>query len=141
MQRTDRPSDRRLLIQFLEYMVGGGVYFWAGLGVFAVLYNVFHWSWLPAKVLADLVGWTLNFIIQRYWAFNDVRLKGRDWPVITRYSIIKVTDLLIDYTTVALFISAGLTPYFGFLVSAMFTTVWDYIWYRFWVFKPIANSS
>jgi hypothetical protein len=29
-----------------------------------------------------------------------------------------------------------LTPYAGFFASAAFTTVWDYLWYRFWVFKP-----
>jgi hypothetical protein len=37
---------------------------------------------------------------------------------------------------VAAFVHGGLGPYPGFFASAAFTTVWDYLWYRFWVFKP-----
>lgn len=127
-----------LLVQFMEYMVGGGVYFWGGLAVFALCYNVFHWSWLIAKILADLIGWSANFAIQRYWAFYDSKLQGQDKRVIARYILVNGVDLFIDYGIVASFVHAGFTPYIGFFVSATFTTIWDYLWYRFWVFKPIS---
>jgi hypothetical protein len=30
--------------------------------------------------------------------------------------------------------SVGLTPYLGQFVSSGFFTIWNYFWYRFWVF-------
>ena len=125
-----------LLVQFAEYMVGGGVYFWGGLAVFAVCYNGLQWEWYVSKVLADIAGWTANFSIQRYWAFYDSRLKGQDKRVVYRYVLVNGIDLFIDYGIVASFVHAGFTPYAGFFASALFTTIWDYLWYRFWVFKP-----
>jgi len=135
-ERLKALLRHRRVVQFLEYMVGGGVYFWSGLAIFAVCYNGLSWHWFPAKVLADIVGWSLNFTIQRYWAFYDKRLKGQDRRVITRYILVNGIDVVIDYAIVASFVHAGLTPYVGFVVSALFTTVWDYLWYRYWVFKP-----
>ena len=125
-----------LLIQFAEYMVGGGVYFWGGLAVFAVCFDILHWPWWVSKGLADIFGWSANFAIQRYWAFYDPKLKGQDRRVVFRYVLINGIDLIFDYLIVWSFIHNGITPYAGFFASAAFTTVWDYLWYRFWVFKP-----
>jgi putative flippase GtrA len=126
---------RKLLVQFAKYMVGGGVYFWGGLLVFYVSYNLFNWPWYVAKPLADIIGWTANYVIQRYWAFDDKRLKGQDRRTIFRYSLVNGIDFFIDYGIVWIFVKTGLGPYPGFFASAGFTTVWDYLWYKFWVFR------
>jgi putative flippase GtrA len=123
-------------VQFLEYMVGGGVYFWGGMIVFAITYSWLGWHWFISKGLADLTGWTANYVIQRYWAFFDSKLKGQDKRVVFRYVLVNAVDLIIDYCIVAGVVAIGLTPYIGFFITAGFTTVWDYLWYRFWVFKP-----
>jgi len=141
VSKNNLKSRHKVVVQFLEYMVGGGVYFWTGLAVFALCYNVFHWQWYIGKVLADIIGWTLNYVIQRYWAFFDSRLKGQDKRVVFRFVLVNGVDLIIDYAIVATFVSFHLTPYFGFLASAAFTTVWDYLWYKFWVFKPESKNS
>lgn len=124
------------MIQFAEYMIGGGVWFWGGLLVFALSFDVFHWPWWVSKVLADAFGWSANYGIQRYWAFYDSKLKGQDRRVLFRYILINGIDFIFDYGIVWAFVHNGLSPYFGFFASAAFTTVWDYLWYRFWVFKP-----
>jgi putative flippase GtrA len=126
----------KLLIQFVEYMIGGGVYFWGGLAVFAVCFDLLKFSWWVSKILADIIGWSANFTIQRYWAFYNPKLKGHNRVVIFRYVLINGIDLIIDYLIVWAFVHNGITPYGGFFASAAFTTVWDYLWYRFWVFKP-----
>jgi putative flippase GtrA len=127
---------RKVWIQFAEYMVGGGVYFWGGMAVFALTFDVFKWPWWVAKGLADIVGWSANYAIQRYWAFYDSKLQGQDKRVIFRFVLVNAVDLVFDYAIVAAFIYNGITPYAGFFASAGFTTVWDYLWYRFWVFAP-----
>lgn len=125
----------KVLIQAAEYLVGGSVYFWAGLAIFAVCFDVLHWRWWIAKGLSDIFGWSANFTIQRYWAFYNSKLKGHSRRVVLRYMVVNAVDFIFDYLIVGLFIYNNVTPYAGFLVSAAFTTVWDYLWYRFWVFK------
>lgn len=136
--RQSKTGWRRhkILIQFAEYMVGGGVYFWGGLAIFAIGFDILGWPWWVAKGLADIIGWSASFGIQRYWAFYDSRLKGQNRRVIFRFTLINAVDLIFDYAIVAAFIYSGLNPYAGFFASAALTTVWDYLWYRFWVFKP-----
>lgn len=122
-------------LQFLEYMVGGGVYFWGGMAVFAISFELFNAPWWVAKGLADIIGWTASYLIQRYWAFYDSKLKGQDRKVIAKFVTVNAVDLIFDYAIVWAFIHNGWPPYAGFVASAGFTTVWDYLWYRFWVFK------
>src|SRR6202042_894127 len=57
--------------QFYRYIVGGSIYFWVGYGLFALGYSALHWWWLWAKLLGDVVGWSLNYVVQRYWAFSE----------------------------------------------------------------------
>ncbi|HVS79050.1 MAG TPA: GtrA family protein [Candidatus Saccharimonadales bacterium] len=128
--------SNQLMIQFAEYMVGGGVWFWGGLAVFAICFDALHWPWWVSKVLADGFGWSANYGIQRYWAFYSSKLKGQNRRVIFRYVLINGIDFIFDYIIIWAFIRRGITPYIGFFVSSAFTTVWDYLWYRFWVFKP-----
>lgn len=128
-------SRHKLLMQLAQYMVGGGVYFWGGLGLFAISFDLLHWPWWVSKGIADILGRSANYTIQRYWVFYDSKLKGQSRTVIFRYVLINATDLIFDYAIVAIFIYKDLTPYAGFFISAAFTTIWDYLWYRFWVFK------
>lgn len=124
------------IIQFIEYMVGGGVYFFSGLAVFAILYSGFHMDWLYAKIIADAVGWTLNFFVQRYWAFNDSELKNKTGSTGKRYVLITLLNFAIDYAIVATMKHYGITPYIGMIAASIFFTIWNYLWYRFWVFDP-----
>ncbi len=62
-----KPSNTK---QFLKYMAGGSLYFWSGYAIFAICYSGFKWNWLPSKILADAIGWTLNYLVQRFWAFS-----------------------------------------------------------------------
>ncbi len=131
-----KPTNRKLAIQFLEYMVGGGVWFWGGYLVFAICYSGFGWDWLWAKMLADFIGWTANFLIQRYWAFNDPALAHKTIQVSERYILITAVNFLLDYLLIWGLKAIGVTPYVGFFISAGMFTIWNYYWYRFWVFRP-----
>lgn len=114
--------------------MGGTVYFWSGYLVFAFCFSGLGWDWLPAKIMADITGWTLNYLVQRYWAFNTPRLKGHEERTVGRYSLLTAVNLLLDYVIIAALKAVGISPYIGFFISAGFFTVWNYFWYRFWVF-------
>jgi putative flippase GtrA len=140
MRLADFRPTRRNIIQFLEYIVGGAVYFCTGYAIFAIGYSGLHWDWLYAKMVADIVGWTLNYLVQRYWAFNNKRLGEHEGQVIGRYSLITVVNLVIDYLIIWGLKENGISPYLGFFISAGFFTVWNYLWYRFWVFYSKRNT-
>ncbi len=128
-------KKRRLeLIQFVEYFVSGGAFFWTGYAVFFVCDQIFGLNLWWAKLIANLSGWTVNYLLQRYWVFNDKRLSKHQTEVTTRYIIITLVNFGLDYLIIWGLKSAGLTPYIGQFLSAGFFTVWNYLWYRFWVF-------
>lgn len=120
-------------------MIGGGLYFWSGYGIFALGYSLFHWGWLPAKILADAIGWSLNYAVQRLWAFSD-RIHLREMQHAGRFITIEAIGFVMDYLIILGLKSIGITPYIGFFISAAFFTVWSYYWYKFWVFPEKKKS-
>jgi putative flippase GtrA len=134
MKFADFRPTRINVIQFLEYLIGGTVYFWSGYIVFAFCYTGLGWDWLVAKMMADLIGWTLNYVVQRYWVFNSPGLKRHERRTVSRYGILTVCNFTLDYLMIWGLKSIGISPYLGFFISSGFFTMWNYLWYRFWVF-------
>jgi putative flippase GtrA len=128
-------ANKALLVQFAKYTAGGGLYFWSGYAVFALCYSGLKWSWLPAKIAADGIGWTLNYFVQRYWAFAGPQRHLREIQHIGRYATIVVIGFILDYLIIAGLYAIGVTPYIGFFIAAGFFTVWNFLWYKYWVFK------
>lgn len=122
-----------------EYMISGGAYFWSGYGMFFVVDKLFGASFFWAKSISTLTGWTVNYVLQRYWAFNNPALKKHQTEVTGRYVAITLIDFVLDYlivwglTNISI-AGFSINPYVGQFISAGFFTVWNYVWYRFWVF-------
>jgi len=134
VRKNQHPNLHRRIVQFVQYLVSGGVYFWTGYATFFVLYSVLHWSLWWAKISADVAGWTVNYGLQRYWVFSHPKLAEHQLRVTSRYIVITLVDFLLDYVIVRELKLAGITPYIGQFVSAGFFTIWNYVWYRWWVF-------
>jgi len=141
MKLTDFRPTRRNIIQFLQYMVGGTVYFWSGYAIFAICYSGLGWDWLWAKILADIIGWTLNYGVQRYWAFSSKGLTRHEGRTVGKFGLVALANLGLDYLIIWGLKTLGVSPYIGFFISAGFFTVWNYLWYRFWVFFTATNTK
>ena len=128
-----KPS-KKTTKQIIEYLISGGAYFWSGYLAFFIFDKGFHLSLFYAKVGADIVGWIVNFVLQRYWVFSNPDLNKHKTNVTTKYLIITFVDFIIDYLIVRQLKTFGITPYIGQFVSAGFFTVWNYFWYKYWVF-------
>lgn len=129
MKKPSKPE----MLRFGKYLAGGSAYFWIGYGVFALCYSGFGWSWLPAKIAADITGWTSNYLIQRFWAFSD-QIHLSEMQHAGRYVFIESVGFVLDYLIIGGLNTIGVTPYLGFFLSAGFFTVWSYLWYKHWVF-------
>jgi len=129
-----KKNQRKELIRITEYMVSGGAYFWSGYLMFFALDKGLHLSLWWAKLLANITGWLINYMLQRYWVFNNPALAKNQTEVTGRYAIITLVDWVLDYGIVAGLKSVGITPYLGQFASSGFFTVWNYLWYKYWVF-------
>lgn len=138
--KVKKPSKKTTL-QFGKYLIGGNVYFISGYLVFALCYSVFHWGWFWAKVAADVIGWSLNYFVQRYWAFAGEHKKLSEMQHVGRYIFIESVGFVLDYLIIGGLNYVGITPYIGFFISAGFFTVWSFLWYKYWVFPDEQNKS
>lgn len=136
----NHPKWSKLAEQFTKYMAGGSLYFWVGYGIFALCYSGLHWAWLPSKVLADVIGWTLNYLVQRFWAFSD-QVHLSEMQHAGRYIFIESIGFVMDYLMIWGLVRIGITPYVGFFISAGFFTVWSFVWYKYWVFPETGGKK
>lgn len=123
-----------MLIQFGEYMVTGGVWFWSGYIIIVTLDDHIGLFW--ANFIGNAVGITLNFTLERYWVFKTKKqaklgLMARRYLIYTALNAF-LLNYLILYTLQEKF---EITPAIGQFIASGFFTVWNYIWYKKWVFK------
>jgi len=135
MKKIPKPTKRQA-VQFLYFNMGGVSFFVLGYAIFALLYGVMHMPWWLSKIIADAVGATSNYFIQRYVTF---RLESRhidSRTLLSKFGILSLTNIVIDYAIVAGLNALGVSPFIGLIASASFFTLWKYVWYKLWVFKP-----
>ncbi len=134
-QAAKQKRLRRELTRIGEYLISGGIYFWSGYAVFFVCDAIFGWSLWWAKLTANFAGWSVNYMLQRYWVFRNPRLAKHQAQVTGRYMFLMAVNFLLDFFIVYGLQTVGISPYIGQFISAGFFTVWNYIWYKTWVFS------
>ena len=127
-------NQHKRLWQFVEYLFTGGIYFWVGYILLNGFYYGLHWNLWWSTIISSIVGWAVNYLMQRYWVFKNSQLKIHQTRVTGRYAFITITDFLLNYLILQELKNNGVTPAIGQFVSAAFFTGWNYLWYRFWVF-------
>jgi len=118
--------------------VSGGVYFWVGYAILNYLYYGQHWKngalfWW-ATIISNVVGWSVNFVLQRFWVFSNKSLKGHQTQVTSRYAFITLVDFVLNYFILYTLKTVGITPAIGQFISSGFFTIWNWFWYKYWVF-------
>jgi len=126
-------KQRMELTRFAEYMVGGGVWFWSGYILIVLLDNHIGLFW--ANFIGNIVGLSLNFLISRYWVFRTKR-QTKLGVATTRYIVYTALNAFgLNYLILLSLRSIGIQPEFGQFIASAFFTVWNYVWYKTWVFK------
>jgi putative flippase GtrA len=129
-----KKKQQREIKRFTEYMISGGAYFWSGYATFFIIDKILGGSFFWAKSIATLVGWTVNYLLQRYWVFNNPKLKKHQTEVTNRYITITLVNFVLDFLIVWGLKQIGITPYIGQFIASGFFTFWNYAWYKYWVF-------
>ncbi len=128
-------KKKSVKVQFFEYMVSGGAFFWSGYVAFAIFDSVFHMPLFVSKQLANLIGLSINYILEDRWVFkHDKARVPYDRRRTSRYIIITTINFGIDFLIIYGLREIGISPYIGQFVSAGFFTFWNFFWYKYWVF-------
>ncbi len=139
--RRLKKGQKLELVRIVEYMVAGGAFFWSGYAMFAVCDQWLGLGLWWSKLIANITGVTVNFILERWWVFKG-RGQRKDLTQVTgRYLALTGVNFVIDYYIVYGLTLFGISPYLGQFVSAGFFTVWNYLWYRFWVFAKVPGRQ
>lgn len=127
-------NNRRNLKQVIQYSITGGAWFWSGYAMFALCYSVFGLDIVPSKIISYVFGLIVNFVLERFWVFDSHDSRKNLDKVTGRYIVLSIINLAIDTVIVWSLNKVGISPYIGQFVSAGFFTIWNYLWYRLWVF-------
>jgi putative flippase GtrA len=134
-----KKQKRKLLVQFAEYMITGGVWFWSGYILIVLLDD--HIGLFAANFIGNAVGITLNFLLERYWVFKTKK-QAKLSVMAKRYVIYTALNaFLLNYAILyGLKEYVGLKPEIGQFIASAFFTGWNYYWYKNWVFKTKSNK-
>src|SRR5665213_3588328 len=113
-----KRQQQREVTRFTEYLISGGAYFWAGYAMFFFFDKGLHAAFFWSKSVSTLFGWSINYGLQRFWVFNNPKLKAHKTAVTGRYIIITLVDFVLDYFIVYGLKQVGVTPYIGQFISA-----------------------
>ena len=130
-----KKRTQSLLVQFVEYLISGGVWFWSGYILIVILDD--HIGLFAANFIGNAVGITLNFMLQRYWVFRTKR-PGAIAFTARRYIIYTAINAFLLNYLILFFLRevAGIKPEIGQFIASGFFTFWNYYWYKTWVFPP-----
>lgn len=142
LKRKRPKKTKHPLKEIIQYSITGGAWFWSGYAVFALLYGVLHFDIVSAKIISYVFGLIVNFVLERFWVFDSRDARKNLDKVTVKYVTLSAVNLGIDTAiVVGLQRSFGITPYVGQFVSAGFFTVWNYLWYKLWVFARHAKPT
>lgn len=135
-----KPRQKKFLIQFAEYMFSGGVWFWSGYIIIVTLDNYIGLFW--ANLIGNAVGITLNFLLERYWVFKTKR-PAKLGIATTRYIVYTALNafLLNYFILYGLRETLGIGPEIGQFIASGFFTLWNWYWYKNWVFKGVERTK
>lgn len=130
-----KKKEVREVKRITEYLVSGGAFFWSG---YIVLLALNWWLgpaylWLSTSV-SYLVGWAVNYLLQRYWVFNNPKLAKHQTEVTSRYIFVSLLNLVINYVIIQVWVNIGYRIEIGPFISSAFFTVWNYVLYKYYVF-------
>ena len=137
MNKKQKPKKSEL-VRITEYFISGGAYFWSGYFIIVFLTPVIGLWW--ANLLGNGVGVTINFILERYWVFKNPNSKKLT-EVSTKYVVYTGLNFLLNYAILRGLQSIGIQVAIGQFIAAGFFTVWNYVWYRNYIFKGQAHHK
>lgn len=132
-----KKLSKKALSQFLKYNLGGLAYFWSAWAI--ITFSTSKLGSVQAYLLGNFVGMLLNYLVQKFIAFGESNktILSSGW----KYVFITILNLGIGYILLQLLVGIGLELWLAQFGNAAFFTVWNWYWYKTWVFSAELQVS
>ena len=121
--------------QFLKYNFGGLLYFWSAWIIITFGSEQFGLFW--TNIVGNLVGIILNYLVQRYWTFSGgPTLFTSGW----KFVVLTIVNLGLSYVILKSLQGWGVELWLAQFISAGLFTVWNWVFYKYWVFRGVKNG-
>lgn len=118
--------------QFIKYILVGGSTAAFELGVFTILRRAAHMDVAPANVIAVIMSTSLNFALNRGWAFKAASNLSRS---IILYLILFFFNMTFTTSAISIMVGWNVPDIFAKLITMGMVTIWNYVIYRKIIFK------
>lgn len=116
--------------RFIRFLLGGAVTVFLEYSIFYVLYIFWGWHLLLANSLSFCVALATSFLFNRLWAFNEDSFRMKTHHQIILFTLLALTNLLINNAIVSGLQIVGVDPRAGKVVAIIFIAIWNFIAYR-----------
>lgn len=137
-RRTKKPTGLWGMIlkgSVIQYLITGIIVFYADYLTFYILFNHFGAGLAVSQAPAYVVGIVVNFVMERGWVFKHQTKKDPVEKETKRYIVVLIANYAITVGILELLENFGISPLWGKYGAAFFFTFWNYVVFRFWVFK------
>jgi putative flippase GtrA len=120
-------ADLPLAVQFLRYLVAGGIAFLADFGTLALLTSGCGWHYLQSAAVAFMIGMAVTYVLSVTWVFKVRSVKSQHVELLLFVLIglagLGITQLLLWTLTDGL----GLFYLHAKLITAAVVLVWNFV--------------
>ena len=128
-----RHAGRPAWIQLLKFCIVGASGYVVNLIVFYVMIHGFGAQYLIASIIAFLVAWLNNFVLNRQWTFP----KGAASPLLqaTKYMVVSVIGLVVNLGILWAMVSMGTDTLLAQAIAIAAVTPITFVMTRSWAFR------
>jgi len=127
-----RHAGRAAWIQLLKFCIVGVSGYVVNLIVYSVLIRGFGVQYITASIVAFLVAWLNNFVLNRQWTFP----KGAASPVLQaiKYMLVSLVGLIVNLGILWALVSMGTDTLLAQAIAIFAVTPITFVLTRSWAF-------
>ena len=115
----------------LRYLLIGGSSFVLDFGLLFLLHEALSVPLWLATAVAFLASFAFNYLLQRAFSFTSNSAHG---PALIKYTLLVLFNTVAISLIVSGFDFLGASWEVGKIIATALTTLWNYFFYRFWIF-------
>lgn len=133
-KKAKSKQSHKTLFEFIRYNLAGGIQFgWQYLFFFILGPSAAELS-LGETAFTIGSSYVIYFVLSKQWVFTNNGTRKTSGELV-RFSILMVTNIVMNIFVLNWLNSLGILPYVSQLVISLFLTGWNYVWMKFWVFR------
>ena len=122
----------------VKFLVVGGLSFAIDLGLLALLHEVGNVDLWIATPIAFLTSLVFNFFVQKNFTFQSgarAHVSFLKYGALVVFNVV-ATDVIVNFTA-----GTGQSYALGKVIATIATTVWNFLLYKHWIFKPATANN